>query len=1480
MRTPRATWIACAAALAVAADGLAQRPPQRLPLRPTEFAVSQDDNLFSLPRSQEDIHQWETALQELDEGKLEQAVDRLHRLLENETGGVASVGAGRYVGLRLALIRTLAELPPAAKEAYERLVRREAGALAEQPLHTVDADRLELLARRFPAAELGRRARVRLGDLALEAGDGRAAAGHFLTALDAATIGSNEETQLTARLAAARVLADSRTARADAAADALSPPALAALQAVPASTDRIGHPALGGGGDGRTPMAEAAGEPRRVVEEDVAAAGFDRRESGFFAMHAVGDLDGIYINTGREVVAFDPLRRSVAWVSDAPLRDAATTGWEARQYEDQVNADMVLAASCGDDVVVAHLQVPEKGANVDFQGGFRILSKIPQRRLYAWSRSTGKQLWAHFDEVDGQRTRRFAGHDACGPPLVVGDTVYAPVIDRSGAIQFAVGAYDLQTGQCKWRRLVCSSQQDVNMFGNARSEFAASPLAVHEGVIYGSSNLGVVYALEMATGRVRWITSYPVVQMPRTMFHGQRDRVVYFANNPPVVADRVVCLTPLDAQFVLGIDADRGDVLWRMPAEADVDGEEHHARWLVGTFDDEFLMHGYGCVAIKARPNGAFGERAQVRSVVPPIALSERGEGRVKPRSAVTADHIWFARPSGIRGFDRAGNPAKLQIPVDRFDPGNLVFVDGAIVSLRQRAFDIFLDAAALQQRVEARLEATPDDPAAILRAASLRSAMLPREASAAAVAAVAELYRAGLAAAERRGMPPSHPVRLALQRELFARSLSRADAAILAGSPEAPTLLAVARDAAPDDRTWVAVQARLLLAAAGDRPLVRAELDRLERRAPEATIAYGDEAPMPVAAFLLWRRARLAESPSAAVELWQQLLERHGGLPIEGARAAELAQRNIAEAIRSHGPAVYAAIAARADAALAEAGTEATALAAVSERFPNSPAAGAARTRLLDLSVAAGDLALAIGVLAQELQLGEASPGLLRRVAVAAAAKGNRALAVEMLGRLRAFAGTTSDWPADGGASYGAVVERLLPTLAETAPAIAIGLPEREVARIRPRSTRESLRLLQVVEADGFARAEQVPLYAIGSSELMAFDVHARDLNKPILFRQPSQFLEHAVLCGSVLVVPDLERVYGIDYRSGAVVWDLPNPQRRIYDSLGVQRGVLHLSAQSTERDGGAELQGVDPLTGTLLFARPLPAERMRPIPKSVDGRLLAIAIEADGSGAIERIDPVTGRTIGTLRLPNGSLSLRADQRAESLLTRMFVQGLHADAQRVYVKIEGMASGAPPRVVAFGADGKQAWTWTGEPGRRLEMVAHRDGRVVIVTGSEDLPGAVVLLAAADGRVLQETPLGVDVTVLNWQQSWLDNPAPATLCLADRSGPRGQERRFLCVGIADGRTGFLVPLGAEDGELERQPLFGDDFVTFGVRPAQRGPFRLYSLRLTDRSGALSAGRKSQHLQLGPTFGLAAQGAYTVISGADSLLVLGPADANR
>jgi hypothetical protein len=1479
MRPSLASLLAIAVATWLPRDLAAQRLPQRELLRPTEFRLNQDDNLFSLPRSQEDIHQWELGLAELEAGEHDAAVERLHKLLTQETGGVVAIGSGRFVGMRFALLRTLAGVSPHAQAAYERLVRREAGQLADRPLHELPAEQLQQLAHRFPTSSLGRRARLRLGDLALERGDATSAASHFLLALDAAEPGSDDERRLATRLAAAQALADVRLARVQQASGTLPPSAVEILAATVPSADPVRHGAIGGGASGATPMAVPAGRPVRVVEEDVTAPGFERRESGNFAMHATGDLEGIYLNTGREVVAYDPLRRSVAWVSEAPLRDAALSAREARAYDDGINHDMVLAAACSDDVVVAPLQVPDRGSSVDFNGGFRILSKIPQRRLFAWSRSTGDKLWSHFDEIDGQRTRRFAGHDACGPPLVVGDTVYAPVIDRSGAIQFAVAAYDLRTGTPRWRRLVCSSQQDVNMFGNARNEFAASPLAAHDGVLYGVSNLGVAYALEMATGRVRWITAYEVVQMPRTMLHGQRDRVVYFANNAPVVADRVVCATPLDSQFVIGLDADTGAPLWQMPAEGEADGEEHLVYWLAGALGDEFVLHGYGCLLVRARPDAASGGEAQRRSLVAAAALRERGENRITPRAAVTQEHVWFARPSGIVGFDRTGTRTALPLEVERFQPGNLVFVDGAVVSLRQRSFDVFYDAGALQSRVEQRLAATPDDPAAILRLASLRSALLPRGASAAAVGEVQALYRRGLAAAQQRGLPVSHPVRQALQRELFSQSLARADAAVLANSRDALALLAAARDAAPDEPTWLDVQARILRAVAADPAAERTELDRLLQVAPDGAIRFGNDAAVPVAGFVAWRRALAATDARQAVAQWQELLERFGELQFDGQVAAALAQRQIASWIERHGAAVYAPIAARATAALDAAGDDQAALRQVSQRFPNSQAAAAARSRLLDRAVAAGDLAMAVGVLAQELRSGSATPALLRRVAVAAEARGNRALAAAMLRRLQGATDTPSDWPADAGAMFGAVAARRLGELQVVPHHARLGLPEREVARIRPRTTREALRLLPITVGAGFATPAEVPLYAIGSGELLAFDLGSRDRTKPVLFRLPVQFLEHVVLCGDLLIVPDLERVVAVEMRSGAIRWELANPQGRLYDSLGVQDGVLHLAGQATDRDGGAELLGVEPTTGAVLFVRSLPNERARPVPKAAAGHLLAITFAGE-EARIERLDPIDGRTLATLPLPRQVLGLRADQSLDSLLTRMFVQGLQADAEHVYVPLDSTASSTAARVVALRNVGGVAWTWTGQPGRRLEMVAAGTGRVVVVTSSDEQPGELVVLAAGSGDALQRHELGLDAAVLNWQRSWLDVQLPERLCIGDRAGRRGEERRLWCLSVLGEAGGFQLPVGTDDVAMERAPLFGDDFVTFGVRPEQRGPFRLHSLRLNDRSGALSAGRKSQHLQIGATFGVAQHGTYTVISGSDSLLVLGPADDNR
>ncbi|MCA8949854.1 MAG: PQQ-binding-like beta-propeller repeat protein [Planctomycetes bacterium] len=1480
-----ALHLGLAAALA-AATTTAQDPtaPVRELTRPMEFSTGQDDNLFSLRRSQDDIHAWDRALDELQAGDIAGAVERLHKLLQNESGGVAPIAPGRFQGLRLAVETTMANMSPAARQAYEQLVSREAGYLAERPPHQLMPEQLELLASRYPTSRVGLEARVRLGDLALEAGDGAAAVGHYRSALDATPIGSSDERRLVDRMLAARTLNEPSTARADRKEARLESAAAAVLDVLPVSSDPTGYRAVGGGGDGRTPMPRPAGRPVPRCAEAVFAHGFEERESGFYAMHAVGDLDGLYVNTGREVLAFDPLRNDLAWASVTPLGDAGdpTPDFRGRsrrfrgQRGGQVNHDMVLAAAVGGDLVVAALQVPERSTNVDFHNNFRILSKIPQRRTFAFSRATGKTVWAHFDELDGPVTRRFRGQDACGPPLVVGDTVYVPIHDRSGAIAFSVGAYDLRTGKPKWRRLVCSSQQEVNMFGNARMEFAASPLCVADGVIYGASNLGVVFAIDAADGTTRWVTAHDVVRMPTASLRQQQERAVYFMNNVPVVTDGVVCMTPLDSPYVLGFDAETGRQLWQVPASAPVDGNEHDVRWLCGAIDDEFILTGRGAIAVKARPDGVLSQRAEVRSLVPREVFQQGSGGTISGRPAVTADHVWVGRRGSITAFDRAGNgiESAAQIRVEDYQGGNLVFVDGIAVSVRLGAFEVFYDRAAVLARVEERYRQSPDDPAAILQLATLRAALLPAAATAADRQAVTELYREGLAVCQRRGLARSHPVRRALQGELYEQARLAAEVALRSGDRRTFELLTEAREVAPDTAAWLTMQLWILDQCAAYPRRLATELDRLEREGAGASLPLSD-GPQPVRAYVLYRRAQLPGSPPAdAVASWQELLESFGDAVFEGTPARDLASRAIAGLIARHGAGCYAAIAERADAALAAAGDDAEALRAVSARFPNSAAADTARTRVLDASVARGELGVACDVLAQELLRGKRDPRVLRRVLVAARVRGNLGLARAVATALAPHGDEVSDWPADGGRSYRAVLAELAAELDPTPPPNRLGLPLHEVTRIRPRSAKESFRLMPTIQADGFTVPADTPLFAVAGPDLLAIDVHAAGTDKPILFALPTQFLDHVVLCGDTLVVPDLDRVLAVDYRSGQLRWQLDGTSGKILDGLGVQDGVFHLSIQPGSADGPARFVGIEPLSGRTLFSRPLPGERMRSVPKPIPGQLLAMQADDDQPPSILRLDPFTGATLAEITLSPEV------PRTEGITTRIYPQALCGDAERVYLPIDSTFSGDAPQLFAVGDDGAIAWKWRGQTNRHLLMAALRGEKIVIVEGGEEQDGSVSLLRARDGEVEQRIALGHDIDVLNWQRTFLANPAPPALLLSDLASNESRERRIYCLGIEPGVPSFVEALSAEHDEIERQPQLGDGFLTFGVRPNGRGPFRLYCIDLATRDGRLPGGQKYRSLRIDPTYALSAIGSYTVLCCAEYLVVLGPEDENR
>lgn len=1485
------TWLARAlVAAALVTSASAQWYPIRAVPKPIDFATSQNDNLFSLVRSQDDIHALETAIQELSAGENDAAVRRLHELLRVDPVGVVPVAPGRYVGTRSAVVAVLANMSPAAKELYERFARREASGLMTAPLQTLSPARLTQLAERFPSTQRGLQARLLLGDRALERGDGLRASGHFRAALDATEIGSRDERLAAERLEVARVLVDPVSAQVERADNALRTAAAEVLPAVPAPTPR--RTAINGGRSGRTPMDEPIGAPATFWREEIPAPGFDRRAKGELAMFPVGDLESLFVANGRELIALDPLSRSVRWVSVSPLRDFGMDDWDREAARDPwrrgrrgrrsspsdtINQDMVLSAAVSDDVVVCALQVPDTGANVDFQGNFRIMSKIPQRRLFAFSRQTGKVLWRHFDELDGPRTRRYRGHDSCGPPIIAGDTVYAPIHDRSGAIAFSVAAYDLATGELKWRRLVCSSQQDVNMFGNARTEYAASPLSLQRGVIYGATNLGVAFAVDALTGRARWITSYDVVRMPRAMLRGQADRQVFFSNNAPVVADGVACMTPLDSQFALGLDAESGEVLWRVPYDARIGRVENRVQWLCGAIDGEFVLAGAGVVAVKARPTTAFDGRAVIRQVVAPERLGDRRGLGLPARPAVTAEHIYVPTGDRILAFDRAGDP-RADLPAvaaNGYQPGNLMLVDGAICSLRSRAFALTLDAAALLDRSTERVRAAPTDPDALLQLATLQRSLLGANASVDQAAAVQQLFERGLQACVDRGLPPEHPTRMALQRELFSQALQVAESAARAEAPDSLNtldLLAKARDLAADDASWIQVQTQVLARARGDRARFLAELDLLEQRAPAG------EMPAPLAmrvpAFVLWQRAvATADEPAAAALLWQRLLETFGDEAVGADTAGAIAEQALAAIIEQHGRGAYAAIEARAATALRQAGDAPDALRSLAVRFPNSAAAEEAGLRLLDRAVLAGDLGAAATVLERAVRSEQVTPGLLRRVQVAALARGNRPLAVAMDARLRSDGSGASDWPADRGRSFADASAAALAAAAPTPPPAAIQVPAREVAKIRPRTRQEYVRMLPARTARGFARPADAPVYCVAGSDLVAFDV--QDGASTQLFSEPVEFLEHVILCGDTLIVPDMERLFAIDYRSGELRWELEFERPRLVESLGVTNGVLHVSAQPAIPDGNSELIGVEPLTGSRMFQRQLGKRQQKP--KPIESQLLLMTVEEE-TARIDRVDPVTGRTVKQIDCRAAMRPDRLSLRADSLSTRLYPQAISGDARHVYLPVDGRNQQDPkPQVLALDDSGEVVWTWQGEAGTSLLMAQTRDDRFVVAEASDQRRCRMILLDCADGAVLREVELGYDAAVLNWERSWLHNPAPAIVAVGAELDRQDHQRQLVCFSVDDGPT-FAYPLRPTDGDVEREPLFGDGFVTFGVRPRRAGtPFRIYALSLDRRRGAFAGETRDRPVRSrGVPHGMASAGTYTVLSTTEGLLVLGKA----
>jgi outer membrane protein assembly factor BamB len=1447
-------------AAAIAVSGAWLRAQDELPLT--------RGRLFSLQRSQDDIHDWLTATEDIGNQRWTEAVERLHELLQRGRPGIVPLDKSgtRFLGLRYAVILSLRELPPAGLEAYEKLVEREAGALPQTALRGRRAGELGELALRFPVAAAGRVARVRLGDLALEAGDGVRAEQHYTAARDATPRADPLRQSLRERLAAARALIGSapETELGDGERAIADDARVAAVGPLPKRSRLVGWSGYGGGGSGRETMDPPLGAPRPAFEEALRPRGsFESR----YSLHAVGGLFGVYVNDGLAVRAFDPLRGKELWRGQGPLADT-DVGRGGSDGDSNVNPDTVLAAAVAPDLVVAALQVPSIGENVVFRGHIPVINLIPTRRLFAFDRTTGKLRWSHFDTLDGPLTRRFRGHDVAGPPLVHGDTVYVATHDPTGAIAFYLAAYDLRTGESRWRRLVCSSQLEVNMFGNARFEFAASPLCVDQGVLFGATNLGVCFAADCSNGELRWVTAYPVIDMPQTRLTAQVSRPVYFSNNPPVVAGGVVAFTPLDSEAALGIDAGSGQLLWSLDWRAPCKGP-NDVRWLLGAIDDEFLFSGRGVVAVRARSQGRRALEPEVRSVCSPQRLGVEPETRdyslPAPRGAIAGRRIYVPTADGLLVFDQDGNAAPETAELRQIvAQGNLLLVSGVVLSANLGQLSGWADHAALLQAAEQQARHAGDAESLLALATLVRGA-----GGEVATEEAEKHYARGLQAAQRDGLPPDSAVRRLLGAALFDLTLQRSQRLARTHPDKALAMLRAARDAATSSGDWLLAQEQVLslLAEASDERL--AELELMRERHGDVVHQFPGFGRTRVVVWALWQAAQVAP-PEAALQHCQQLIDRWPTQVLGGTSARARALLRQRQLLEQHGTRIYAQLDAEAARRLAAAGDDADLLRAITTQYPYSEASKSACVRLLDVAIQSGDAAGAYAGLASALTEGRAPAGVIRRVLEVARNGGNLALARRLRERLQAESGT-SDLAADQGRSWRDAVPPIqLP--APAAPALPAAAPTRVVARheIVPQGLQALVR--QTVVPEGFPAPEKLPLYVVIGERLHAFDLAAKDPFATPVFAVEMQFpsdLDPWPLCGDLLLVTEGNHVRALQARTGEPRWQLQPDQNRLLSSLGVHDGVLVLfSALASAGDGGA-LLGVEPLTGTLLWRHVFPARRESVRPAIGAGH--AWVLEAAGEQPhVLRIDLLTGQAAGRTRLPADALEQLgcSDRDRLTAMQRALQEQLLVDSERLYFASD--SDSGEPRVVAVDLAGKRDWGWRGERNRLLRLFGRHQDRIVLLEVGER--SRVVLLDRARGTVSQQRELAERARCANLPPGAVPGPLPDVLWFLDDDGAQN----LTCLALDGRQPSFRHALPPQFEYLWPSPQPGADFVAvLGTARNNQQSALLHVVSLqSGRRSLLPGGRPTQRLELQPPLRLWNVGGELVVQTYGAIALLG------
>lgn len=416
-------------------------------------------------------------------------------------------------------------------------------------------------------------------------------------------------------------------------------------------------------------------EDWEVALADMPQRSEDRGSSWLFPTVS-GDV--VYTNDGVEITAYDRITLSILWRARPPHLLYDESSYEERRgriYRPDYVLDDVSSVAVSSGVVV--------GTSGLAMGS----SRRGDPRVHAYT-TDGRWLWSVDIET---LSPQFESSSVRGEILIEGDTAIVPIRKRATSRRISSGylvALDLHTGAMKWSRLLGSAG---SLPSPARDRIADSPL-LHQGLVIHTDGLGVISAIEAATGRVAWSRRFRGEPVYRSSLMGEFTPV-WCVNRPIADGSGVIAIQP-GGENLLRLDLASGSVT--------------HSRPLAFVGDPRCAFRVGEWLCFPASQRMTFIPAANIQEG-DAISSLEFPPGTLKGRPVATDRLLLIPTTSGLATLDPA-SPKEAGL-INLSSTGNVIVTDGTILATDQTRLHLYVETDRAAQTLQARAAKYPDAP-------------------------------------------------------------------------------------------------------------------------------------------------------------------------------------------------------------------------------------------------------------------------------------------------------------------------------------------------------------------------------------------------------------------------------------------------------------------------------------------------------------------------------------------------------------------------------------------------------------------------------------------------------------------------------------------------------------------------------------------------------------------------------------------------